>query len=64
MVVTTNLNSNTKSNGKITEVTVKDAGCYKELTFQLILQCGQVLKAKIFNRCCILLVGLGGPTLI
>ena len=29
----------------------------------LLIQIGQVLKAKMFNRCCILLVGLGGPTL-
>ena len=25
---------------------------------------GHVLKAKNFNRCCTLLVGLGGPTLV
>ena len=30
----------------------------------LPIQFGQVLKAKNFNRCCILLVGLGEPTLI
>ena len=30
----------------------------------LPVQFGQVLKAKIFNRCGILLVGLGGPTLM
>ena len=29
----------------------------------LPIQFGQVLKAKNFNRCGILLVGLGGPTL-
>ena len=29
----------------------------------LPIQFGQVLKAKNFNRCVILLVGLGGPTL-
>ena len=29
----------------------------------LPIQFGQVLKAKNFNRCCILMVGLGGPTL-
>ena len=30
----------------------------------LLTQSGQVLKAKTFNRCVILLVGLGGPTLM
>ena len=30
----------------------------------LLTQSGQVLKAKTFNRCGILLVGLGGPTLM
>ena len=30
----------------------------------LAIQFGQVLKAKNFNRCGILLVGLGGPTLM
>ena len=30
----------------------------------LLTQSGQVLKAKIFSRCVILLVGLGGPTLM
>ena len=30
----------------------------------LLTQSGQVLKAKAFNRCVILLVGLGGPTLM
>ena len=30
----------------------------------LLIQFGQVLKAKNFNGCCILLVGLDGPTLI
>ena len=30
----------------------------------LLTQSGQVLKAKTFNRCLILLVGLGGPTLL
>ena len=30
----------------------------------LLTQAGQVLKAKPFNPCVILLVGLGGPTLM
>ena len=30
----------------------------------LPIQFGQVLKAKKFNQCCVLPVGLGGPTLI
>ena len=30
----------------------------------LSIQFGQILKAKNFNRCCTLLVGLGEPTLI
>ena len=30
----------------------------------LLTQSGQVLKAKIYSRCVILLVGLGGPTLM
>ena len=30
----------------------------------LPIQFGQVLNAKISNRCCTLLVGLGGPTLV
>ena len=30
----------------------------------LLTQSGQVLTAKTFNRCGILLVGLGGPTLM
>ena len=30
----------------------------------LPIQFGQVLKAKNFIECCILLVGLGGPTLL
>ena len=30
----------------------------------LSIQFGQVSKGKNFNRCCISLIGLGGPTLI
>ena len=52
----------------VVNMAVHERSCLSGLSvdeFQdLPIQFGQVLKAKILSRCCILLVGLGDPTLI
>ena len=52
----------------VVNMAVHEGSCLSGLSvdeFQdLLTQSGQVLKAKTFNRCHILLVGLGGPTLM
>ena len=52
----------------VVNMAVHEWSCLSGLSvdeFQYLLtQSGQVLKAKTFNRCVILLVGLGGPTLM
>ena len=54
--------------GSVVNMAVQERSCLSGLSvdeFQdLPIQFGQVFKAKNFNRGCILLVGLGGPTLI
>ena len=51
----------------VENMAIHERSCFSGLSvdeFQhLPMQFGQVLKAKKFSRCCILLVGLGDPTL-